>query len=232
MFLLSEDYVFPNPESGELLAVGGDLAPQRLLRGYAQGIFPWYNDTETPILWHSPAQRMVLAPSRAHASKSMRRVLRSNRFEVRYDTAFIEVLRGCAETPRRDELGTWLNPRMQSAYLRLHQLGYAHSVESWREGELVGGLYGVALGAVFFGESMFSRVRDASKAAFLTMARDLDQAGFLLIYCQLHPDHLERLGAREWPAPRFREALRELLRVQPAPRWPTVAPRWAPAARP
>ena len=158
----------------------------------------------------------------------MRRVLRSGRFEIRTDTAFIEVLKGCAETPRQGETGTWLNPRMQSAYLRLHQLGFAHSVEAWREGELVGGLYGVHLGAIFFGESMFARARDASKAAFLTMAQELDQAGFELIDCQLHTAHLERLGAREWPAEHFREVLREALTVQPAPHWPSFGHGAAP----
>src|SRR5215831_4007452 len=165
VFLLGQDpETFPPPERADrsgLLAVGGDLTPARLLAGYRRGIFPWYSEGQ-PILWHSPDPRFVLLPGRLHVPKSLEKVVRRRTYDIRADTAFSEVLDG-----------TWITPEMHGAYAALHRLGHAHSVEAWKDGELVGGLYGVALGRVFFGESMFARAPDASKAAFATIARAL-----------------------------------------------------------
>lgn len=178
-----------------LLAAGADLSPARLLDAYARGIFPWAGDAE-PLLWWSPDPRMVLWLPELHVSRSLGRVLRSGRYRVTLDTAFAEVMAGCA-APRPDQDGTWITPWMAEAYGRLAALGHAHSVEVWAGGELAGGLYGVALGCMFFGESMFSRHADASKVALATLVRQLGRWGFELVDCQMSTAHLASLGARE-----------------------------------
>lgn len=204
---------FPPPEQAEpsgLLAVGGDLSPDRLLLAYSMGIFPWPL-VERPLLWFSPDPRMVLRPRDLVVSRSLRKTLRRGVFEVRLDTAFARVVARCAEIPRRGEAGTWITRDMAAAYTRLHELGFAHSAEAWQDGELVGGLYGVSLGASFFGESMFADRPDASKAAFVRLARQLAAWRFDLIDCQVHTEHLARFGAHEWSRRRFLTALRRSL---------------------
>lgn len=193
-------------EPNGLLAVGGDLRPERLLFAYRNGIFPWYSDGE-PILWWSPDPRAVLFPPEMKISRSLRKTLRREHLRVTYDECFSDVIRACA-APRVDRhtgghTGTWITEEMQDAYIRLHELGYAHSMECWEEGELVGGLYGVAIGKVFFGESMFSRVRDASKVALTSLCR----RDYALIDCQLPSEHLSRLGAIAIPRDDFRGLL-------------------------
>jgi leucyl/phenylalanyl-tRNA--protein transferase len=205
--------VFPPPSHAEesgLLAVGGDLASERLLTAYAQGIFPWYE--EPPILWFSPDPRMVLRPDQLRVTRRMRRTLRSGAFELRLDTAFDNVMRACASAPRPDQLGTWINPDMLAAYGELHALGYAHSAEAYQEGALVGGVYGVSLGAAFFAESMFHAVRDASKAALFALVWQLEAWNFQLLDCQLHTEHLASLGAQEVPRADYLRALARALR--------------------
>jgi leucyl/phenylalanyl-tRNA---protein transferase len=199
VFYLGEEPVFPRPslaEPGGLLAVGGDLRLERLLAAYRRGIFPWY-DEETPILWWSPDPRPILLPGRLHVSKRLERTIRSGKFRVTLDTAFDDVIRGCAAACRNVGDGTWIVPEMIEAYERLFVAGYAHSVEAWLDGELVGGAYGVAIGKAFFGESMFHRVTDASKVAFVTLARHLDGLNFHLIDCQQTTGHLCSFGAFE-----------------------------------
>jgi leucyl/phenylalanyl-tRNA--protein transferase len=216
VYRLGAELVFPPPEAAEpdgLLAVGGDLAPERLLLAYAQGIFPWYEDG-LPILWHSPDPRMVLLPGELRVSRSLRKVVDRAPFGLSLDRAFEAVIRACAERERPDQTGTWITSEMGSAYLRLHELGYAHSVEAWSEGELVGGLYGVSLGRSFFGESMFAWRSDASKVAFVHLVQQLLRWGFDLIDCQVHTEHLERFGASEWPRGRFLEALATSLEAE------------------
>lgn len=176
-----------------LLAIGGDLSEARLLSAYAKGIFPWYNEDQ-PILWWSPNPRAVLFTDKLKISKSLRKALRKKNFSVKYDTVFEEVIRQCA-APRLNQSGTWISNEMREAYIRLHQRGYAHSVECWQDGKLAGGLYGVTIGRVFFGESMFSRVTDASKIAFVYLVQHLKAKGFPLIDCQISSAHLESLGA-------------------------------------
>ncbi len=188
---------FPNPGRAPAdapLARGGDLSPERLLDAYSHGIFPWFHDDEDPVLWWSPDPRAVLPPERLHLSKSLRKRLKSGRYRVTVDRAFTEVVAGCA-APRAHQPGTWITPRMASSYAALAKLGFAHSVETWRDDELVGGLYGVSLGRIFFGESMFSRQPDASKVAFAHLAAQLARWRFTLIDCQIMNDHLRRLGA-------------------------------------
>jgi leucyl/phenylalanyl-tRNA--protein transferase len=206
VFLLGDDpEAFPAPERADrsgLLAVGGDLRPARLLAGYRRGIFPWYSEGQ-PILWHSPDPRFVLLPERLHVSRSLEKVLRRGTYSLRADTAFDAVVEGCAEAPRPGQDGTWITPEMRAAYGTLHRMGHAHSVEAWKESQLVGGLYGVAVGRLFFGESMFSRAPDASKAAFASAARALFAAGCLLIDCQVETEHLAHFGAEEVPRRRF-----------------------------
>jgi leucyl/phenylalanyl-tRNA--protein transferase len=206
--------VFPPPESAEqsgLLALGGDLSSERLLAAYAAGIFPWYEDPQ-PILWFSPDPRWVLLPSELHVSHRLARRLRGGSFEVTLDRAFSRVIRGCARAPRKGARGTWITPAMVAAYEALFELGFAHSAEAWRAGELVGGVYGVSLGGVFFGESMFTLAPDASKVAFATLVRRLAGWGFDFVDCQVHTAHLARLGARPWPRAEFLARLRASLR--------------------
>ena len=192
-----------------LLAAGGDLGVDRLLDAYAHGIFPWFNEGE-PILWWSPNPRMVLYPQELKISRSLRKTLRHRRFEVRFDTAFRDVMQACAET-RSGQGGTWISPRMIEAYSRLHQRGFAHSAETWIDGQLAGGLYGIAIGHMFYGESMFARVTDASKIAFVHLVWQLQRWGFGMIDCQMKTAHLASLGAREIPRADFLKRLNELI---------------------
>jgi leucyl/phenylalanyl-tRNA--protein transferase len=208
MFLLPtdpNDLRFPPAERASpegLLAVGGDLSPQRLLAAYRSGVFPWYSDDQ-PILWWSPDPRAVLFPDRFRVSRSLAKRLRSGRFTVTMDESFREVMLACAG-PRQDRnAGTWITAEMIEAYSRLHEMGYAHSVETWHEDKLVGGLYGVSLGAAFFGESMFSHATDASKVALARLVAQLRRWDFRFIDCQLASDHLYSLGAEDIPRERF-----------------------------
>ncbi|MGC6533506.1 MAG: leucyl/phenylalanyl-tRNA--protein transferase [Flavobacteriales bacterium] len=208
VFLITQDLVFPDPMHADeqgLLAVGGDLSMDRLLLAYESGIFPWYNDDQ-PLLWWSPDPRCVLQPSEVKVSKSMRNVLNRADFEVTADQAFPEVIRACMDTRKCE--GTWLNEDMVSAYINLHRLGIAHSIEVWRGDALVGGLYGLSLGNLFFGESMFSKANNMSKVAFICLARGLERWGMPLIDCQVENDHLISLGAQAMPRAEFLEHLR------------------------
>ncbi|MCK0511155.1 leucyl/phenylalanyl-tRNA--protein transferase [Aromatoleum buckelii] len=198
-----------------LLAAGGELSPAWLLAAYRRGIFPWYTEDQ-PILWWSPDPRLVLIPAHLRISRSLRRTLRQQRFEVRFDTAFADVIAACAE-PREPGGGTWISTEIRQAYLRLHELGYAHSVESWVDGTLVGGLYGIALGRAFFGESMFSRRNDASKVALAHLAVHLQRLGFAAIDCQMTTAHLLSLGAEEMPRARFCAGLASWTNEGPGP---------------
>lgn len=208
---------FPDPDAADrrgLLAWGGDLEPERLLAAYAQGVFPWYD--EEPILWYSPDPRMVLIPSELHVGRSLAKRIRARPFRLTMDRAFGRVIRACASVRRPRQTGTWIGEDMIAAYERLHALGFAHSVEAWApperdvagDGErLVGGLYGVSLGRVFFGESMFALEPDASKLAFVAFVRQLERWAFALVDCQVETPHLARFGAREWPRRHFLDAL-------------------------
>lgn len=212
-FLGSLD-LFPPVETarsdmGGLLAVGGELDPARLLDAYTQGIFPW-GTVEGQPLWYSPDPRMVLFPDEFQPSRSLRKILRSSCFDVHFDRNFAGVMRGCAETPRPGQDGTWISAEMLAAYIRLHELGWAHSVEVYVEGDLVGGLYGLAIGHMFYGESMFSRRSNASKVAFAHLIRQLTALGVELIDCQMYTDHLASLGGREIPRSLFIDHLRRL----------------------
>jgi leucyl/phenylalanyl-tRNA--protein transferase len=209
-------------EPNGLLAAGGDLSPRRLLAAYRRGIFPWFAEGD-PILWWSPAPRMVLVPAELRITRSLAKTLRNRPYEVRFDAAFAEVMRGCA-APREGQAGTWITADMRAAYTRLHELGYAHSVETWIDGALAGGLYGVAIGRVFFGESMFSAARDASKIAFVHLVRHLEREGFGLVDCQMHTEHLASLGAKEIPREDFSRRLRDLVDYPRSPgRWTTAS---------
>ena len=196
-------------EPNGLLAAGGDLSPARLLDAYARGIFPWFGD-EDPLLWWSPDPRMVLLTGELRVSRSLRRVIQSGRFHVTLDTAFDDVVRGCAE-PRPGQEGTWITADMMEAYSRLAALGWAHSVEAWVDGELAGGLYGVAIGRMFFGESMFARATDASKVAFVHFVRQLERWQVPMIDCQMSTAHLASLGAREIPRAAFLREVQHLV---------------------
>jgi leucyl/phenylalanyl-tRNA--protein transferase len=223
IFELSEKASFPPPHFSEgdgLLAVGGDLSEERLLRAYYMGIFPWYSDPD-PILWWSPDPRMVLFPNELKVSRRLRRTIRSGRFEVTMDTAFEQVITACALVPRKHEKGTWITPEMVSAYCRLHASGFAHSVESWFNGRLAGGLYGIAVGRCFFGESMFSLQSNASKVAFVELVEYLQKKKFRIIDCQVATTHLRKFGAREIPRKVFLNILQKY-REKPSLRgnWP------------
>lgn len=216
MFL---DPGFPDPRQADdhgLLAVGGDFEPDFLLAAYRRGIFPWPSE-ELPYAWFSPDPRLVLVPSELQVSRSLRKEVRRERFELRFDTAFEEVVRRCAESPRPGQEGTWIQPALRRGFEKLHDLGYAHSLEAWRRGELVGGLYGLALGSMFCGESMFYLEPNASKVAFVGLVRTLDAWGFDLVDCQVHTPHLERFGAEEWPRDLFLDVLDECLLVPGRP---------------
>jgi leucyl/phenylalanyl-tRNA--protein transferase len=197
IFRLADDLSFPPAELASksgILAVGGDLSPERLILAYENGIFPWYSDGE-PILWWSPDPRFVLFPDEIYVSRSMRQVLKKGVFTITYDQRFREVVENCRQS-RRDKGGSWITDEMLEAYCRLHDLGYAHSVETWTEGTLAGGLYGVSLGRCFFGESMFTKMSNASKAGFITLVSILRELHFAVIDCQVYTDHLLSLGAR------------------------------------
>ena len=202
-------YTFPNPRHASdegLLAYGGDLSSSRILTAYRNGIFPWYSEGD-PILWWSPDPRLLLYPGDFKVRKSFRRVLRSGKFTVTFDHRFAEVICYCATVPREGQNGSWILPEMQEAYIRLHEEGFAHSVEVYREGELVGGLYGISIGKAFFGESMFSLVSDASKVAFKVLSDVLGQRGYDFIDCQMETEHMVRLGARTVSRDQFLDAL-------------------------
>ncbi|GKS68152.1 leucyl/phenylalanyl-tRNA--protein transferase [Nitrosomonas sp. PY1] len=192
-----------------MLAMGGDLTPQRLLEAYRKGIFPWFNEGE-PILWWSPDPRMVLFPDELRISRSLSKELKRGNYQIRTDHCFGEVMQACA-APRGGQAGTWIHPEMIAAYTALHEMKFAHSVETWVDNELVGGLYGIALGQIFFGESMFSRVPNASKIAFVHLVKQLRVWGFGLIDCQVKTNHLASLGAREIPRTVFARYLSELI---------------------
>jgi leucyl/phenylalanyl-tRNA--protein transferase len=222
IFLIQNDQPFPPVElaleqPNGLLAAGGDLSPARLLEAYRHGIFPWFNEDD-PILWWSPDPRMVLFPTEFKLSRTLRKTLRNGNYEVRTDTAFEQVMRACA-APRNGQAGTWILEEMIAAYCELHRMGYAHSVETWMDGELVGGLYGMAIGSMFYGESMFSRRTDASKIALAHLARQLERYGFGMIDCQMNTPHLASLGAREIPRDEFIRHLRELIHYPPISQW-------------
>ena len=205
IFYLSEKIQFPPPYLAEkegLLAVGGDLSTERLLSAYQQGIFPWYSQGD-PILWWSPDPRLVLFPNDLRISKSLSRTIRKNKFSVKFDTNFKEVITACSDDKVRKQKGTWIVGEMKRACCRLHEAGFAHSVESWHDGRLAGGLYGVSLGRCFFGESMFTRVSDASKVALVSLVDFLKANDFDMIDCQMTTPHLLRLGAREIPRALF-----------------------------
>ena len=201
------DFALTDPNG--LLAAGGDLSPTRLIDAYARGIFPWFGDDD-PVLWWSPDPRMVLYCTELRISRSLRRVIRSGRFRITMDTAFAEVMTGCAE-PRPGQDGTWITAAMTDAYMRLFALGYAHSVEAWLDDTLAGGLYGVAIGRMFFGESMFARVTDASKVAFVHLVSQLERWQMPMIDCQMSTQHLASFGAREIPRREFTREVRRLV---------------------
>lgn len=217
VFRLSDELVFPPPHLSEengLLAVGGDLSTSRLLRAYSMGIFPWYSD-DSPILWWSPDPRLVLLPRELKISRSLRQTIKKGIFEVTMDRDFDAVIDNCALVDRGSDRGTWITEGMKEAYIRLYNAGYAHSVESWFEGELAGGLYGVALGSAFFGESMFTLKKDASKVAFVTLVQQLLKWEFTLIDCQVTTEHLLSFGAKEIPRSKFLKMLSSAL-TEPA----------------
>ncbi len=205
---------FPNPRSAPdhgLLAIGGTYHPKMLLAAYASGIFPWPHE-EMPYAWFSPDPRLVLAPQQLHVPRSLRKLLRRGTFRVSYDTCFDEVIRRCAAAPRPQGEGTWINDELLDGFRALHRAGLAHSVETWRGEHLAGGLYGLSLGSMFFGESMFRLEPDASKVAFVDLVRRVGGWGFSLIDCQVHTEHLQRFGAVECPRDDFLDALEEALR--------------------
>ena len=226
VYALDDRPVFPPADlAGDdgLLAVGGDLDAERLIQAYAQGIFPWPHG-DMPLLWFSPDPRMVLPHGALRVSRSLRARLRRGDYEVRLDTAFGDVVAACASVPRPGQDGTWITPEIQRAYGRLHDLGLAHSAEAWRGDDLVGGLYGVSLGAAFFGESMFSRATDGSKVACAGLVRQLEAWDFAFVDCQVPSAHLARLGAEEWTRERYLAALELALDR------PTRQGVWRPAA--
>jgi len=208
IFRLDERLIFPDPALAEedgLLAIEGDLSPERLILAYQNGIFPWYSEDD-PILWFAPHERFVLFPGELRVSKSMRQIIRSNKFKVTFNQSFTEVIQACADAKREGQDGTWITTEMQQAYINLHKLGVAHSVEVWQDDVLVGGLYGVEVGDVFCGESMFSKVSNASKLALITLC----QTGkYNMIDCQLHTEHLESMGARMIPRDEYMITLKQ-----------------------
>jgi len=209
MYLLNKDLFFPPLDTADedgLLAIGGDLSTERLLLAYRSGIFPWYNEDE-PICWWSPDPRFVLYPDELKVSSSMKTVLQNGKYRFTTNRAFEQVIQNCKAVPRLGQDGTWISPLMQKAYSTLHELGYAHSAETWQDGKLVGGLYGIRLGDIFFGESMFSLKSNASKFAFINYVRQIQKENVQLIDCQLQTDHLESLGARMIPRELFVKVL-------------------------
>lgn len=204
------DQAFEDPPG--LLAAGGDLRPERLLAAYSRGIFPWYDD-DSPILWWSPDPRMVLPPAQVHVSRSLAKLIRQDRYRITMDTAFGDVIGQCANL-RAEREGTWITEEMQAAYLQLHRLGHAHSVEVWQDERLQGGLYGIAMGKLFFGESMFSLAPNTSKLAFVALARQLQHWGFAMIDCQMPTEHLNSLGASTMSRADFQAVLQQWRAVE------------------
>jgi leucyl/phenylalanyl-tRNA--protein transferase len=222
VFLLSDDLAFPPPHLASkegLLAVGGDLTQKRLLLAYQMGIFPWFSNNE-PIMWWSPDPRLVLFPEEIRVSKTLKKTIRKKTFHVTMDSAFDQVINLCAQVRLQNNQDTWIVEEMIDAYCKLHELGFAHSVETWHQGELAGGLYGVSLGRVFFGESMFSLVSNASNVALVSLVEFLVSRSFDMIDCQITTEHLIRFGATEIPRPRFLETLYNSLKK------PTLKGKW------
>jgi leucyl/phenylalanyl-tRNA--protein transferase len=210
---LPREHAFPDPRHAddEVVAAGGDLSPRRVLAAYACGIFPWPHEG-LPLLWFSPNPRFVLRLGELKVARSLRQVIRKRRFEIRLDSAFGDVMRGCAGVKRKRQKGTWITPEMIECYERLHGAGFAHCAEAWLDGELAGGLYGVSLGGMFCGESMFAKVDDASKVAFVTLCAQLARWDFDFIDAQTHSAHMERFGARALARPKFLDALAQTLK--------------------
>ena len=209
-YLTEKDYFpFSNSENwdNDIIAVGGNLSPGMLLSAYEQGIFPWYNE-EDPVIWQSPDPRCIIFPNNLHISSSMKKILENKTFEIKFDENFISVIKGCAQTKRPHQKGTWISTDIIEAYTKLHTLGWAHSAEAWQNGELVGGCYGILMGRAFFGESMFSKKDNASKAAFLSLAKLLFEHGVAFIDCQVPTQHLLSLGGEEMPRKHFLELLK------------------------
>ncbi|RMG04756.1 MAG: leucyl/phenylalanyl-tRNA--protein transferase [Nitrospirae bacterium] len=220
--LRSDDTAFPPPELAEpegLLAIGGDLSPRRLLKAYRVGIFPWFSEGD-PYLWWSPDPRLVLYPEELHVSRSLRQTIKKGIFEITSDRAFPLVIEMASQVHRAKDGSTWITADMITAYTELHRMGYAHSIEAWKDGELAGGLYGVSLGRAFFGESMFTRVSNASKVAFVKLVQYLRKRDFSFIDCQVSTRHLKSLGAREIPRSRFLAELKDALM------YPTLKGPW------
>lgn len=222
VYRLIDEIIFPPPEEAEpdgLLAVGGGLSSERLLLAYKLGIFPWYSEGQ-PILWWSPDPRLILELEEFHVSRRLHQILKKRVFKVTFDKAFESVIQACASVPREGQDGTWITPEMQEAYVRLHEEGFAHSVESWLDGELVGGIYGVSLGRCFFGESMFSHKSNASKVALAALVEQMKAWDFHLLDAQVTTRHLLSLGAKEIPRSVFLERLKKALS------FPTVQGKW------
>lgn len=222
VFQLTDELIFPNPELADksgLLAIGGDLKPDRLILAYANGIFPWYSEGE-PLMWWSPDPRLILDPKKIKVSKSLKQSIRNKNFTVTFDTAFSAVINACKTAPRKEQEGTWITAEMREAYIELHKMGLAHSVETWLEGNLIGGLYGISLGKAFFGESMFFKVRDASKIALLNLVDFAINHNFKFIDAQVETDHLKRLGAESISRKIFLKMLTEAIHL------PTLQGKW------
>ena len=222
IYRLVDEIIFPDPNLAEedgLLAVGGDLGSERLLQAYANGIFPWYSDGE-PILWWSPDPRMILFPNKFKISKSLEQSIRNKNFKVYFDRDFKSVISNCAIVNRKENEGTWITNEMQNAYIKLHEAGFAHSVETYLDDRLVGGLYGISLGKAFFGESMFHKERDASKIALNALVSRIKEWGFHFIDVQQKTNHLKSLGAESIPRSKFLELLKEALK------FPVVKGKW------
>jgi leucyl/phenylalanyl-tRNA--protein transferase len=215
VFILTDKIAFPPPHlasSEGLLAVGGDLSRERLLLAYRMGIFPWFSDDE-PILWWSPDPRLVLYPREIKISKTLKKIMKKGLFRVTMDSAFVQVINQCAQIRLKNNQGTWIVEDMIDAYCKLHESGFAHSVEAWYQGELAGGLYGVSLGNCFFGESMFTRISNASNVALVKLVEYLNKLSFDMIDCQLTTEHLLRFGAKEIPRAAFLNQLEESIKA-------------------
>ncbi len=222
VYVLSDKLVFPDPNlavDDGLLAIGGDLSVERLILAYSKGIFPWFSEGD-PILWWSPDPRMVLIPKKFRISKSLQQTLRNKKFTVKFDNSFDKVIEACSTISRSDQNGTWITSQMKEAYIRLHQLGFAHSVETYMDGKLAGGLYGLSLGRAFFGESMFYHERDASKIAIYYLIKKLVEWKFHFVDAQVETEHLKRLGAESIPRSEFLNLLPEVLN------YPTIRGKW------
>jgi len=216
IFLLDNEPGFPDHELSTpdgLLAVGGDLCAERLLEAYSSGIFPWYSD-ESPILWWSPNPRMVLFPDKFKISKSLKQIINSDKFEVRFDTCFEDVIRNCADVPRKEQDGTWITDEMIEAYIEVHKAGYAHSVETFSNGKLVGGLYGISIGKAFFGESMYHSESNASKIALAALVNKAIDYGFIFIDAQQKTSHMKNMGAELIPRKKFLELLKKAINFE------------------